>query len=173
MLVKVFYRFGPKIAGKKIGETEYLISAIPLGGYVKMYGEHKEDEIKEELRQKAFTSKKLYQKSLIVFAGPLFNYIFAVLLFWIVFLYGVPTFKPVIGELSDNMPAKTAGLMPRDEIISINGTPVKSWDEMAMIIRDNPGKPLIIGYKRNGVVSTVQVTPVKAPSKNIFGETIE
>jgi len=103
--------FGPKIAGKKIGETEYLISAIPLGGYVKMYGEHKEDEIKEELRQKAFTSKKLYQKSLIVFAGPLFNYIFAVLLFWIVFLYGVPTFKPVIGELSDNMPAKTAGLM--------------------------------------------------------------
>jgi len=98
--------FGPKIAGKKIGETEYLISAIPLGGYVKMYGEHKEDEIKEELRQKAFTSKKLYQKSLIVFAGPLFNYIFAVLLFWIVFLYGVPTFKPVIGELSDNMPAK-------------------------------------------------------------------
>lgn len=165
--------FGPKVAGKKIGETEYLISAIPLGGYVKMYGEHKEDEIKEELRQKAFTSKKLYEKSLIVFAGPLFNYLFAVVLFWIVFLYGVPTFKPVIGQLSDNMPAKMAGLMPKDEIISINGMPVKTWDEMAVAIRDNPGRPLIIDYKRNGVVSTVQVTPVKSPSKNIFGETIE
>lgn len=165
--------FGPKLFGKRIGDTEYLICAIPLGGYVKMYGEQSDEPLDESLKDRAFNNKKLYQKSLIVFAGPLFNYILAVFLFWIVFIKGVPSLKPVIGELSENMPAKIAGLQVGDEIVSINGFTIKSWDEMADFIKKSPGKPLDIVYKRGDKTFNIQITPQKSPSKNIFGESIE
>ncbi|MCA1932797.1 MAG: RIP metalloprotease RseP [Calditerrivibrio sp.] len=165
--------FGPKLFGKKIGDTEYLICAIPLGGYVKMYGEHSDESVDEALRDRAFNNKKLYQKSLIVFAGPLFNYMLAVFLFWIVFLKGVPSLKPVIGELTENMPAKVAGLQAGDEIVSINGFAIKSWDDMADLIKKSPGKPIDIVYKRGDQTVNIQITPQRSQSKNIFGENVE
>ncbi|MEF3255704.1 MAG: RIP metalloprotease RseP [Deferribacterales bacterium] len=165
--------FGPKIFGKKIGETEYQLSVIPLGGYVKMYGEQPDDEIEPTLMEKSFKNKNLWQKSLIVFAGPLFNYLLAIFLFWIVFLKGVPVLKPVIGNVNENMPAKLAGLEKGDTIIKINGIDIKTWDDMATIIKSSPNKPLNITFKRGEDIKEVTITPKISTSKNIFGEDIE
>ncbi|MCX8084303.1 MAG: RIP metalloprotease RseP [Calditerrivibrio sp.] len=164
--------FGPKVFGKKIGETEYLISAVPLGGYVKMYGEHLDEDIRHELKERAFSNKKLYQKSLIVFAGPFFNYLFAVLLFLIVYMVGIPSLKPIIGEVQPGMPAAAVGITKGDQIIKINDVTITSWDEMAKIIKESADKRLIIEIKRGDQILIKQVTPVNSKSKNIFGEEI-
>ncbi|MGC8769515.1 RIP metalloprotease RseP [Calditerrivibrio sp.] len=164
--------FGPKVFGKKIGETEYLLSAVPLGGYVKMYGENPDETVQDSLKDKAFSNKKLYQKSLIVFAGPLFNYLFAILLFWIVFNLGIHTLKPVIGEVQKDMPAAKADIKSGDAILSINGLEIKSWDDMARIIKVSVNKPLLIKIKRGEDILEKTVTPQTAKSKNIFGEDI-
>ncbi len=164
--------FGPKLFSKKYGETEYLISAIPLGGYVKMYGEHPDEVVQEDLKEKSFSNKKLYQKSLIVFAGPLFNYLFAILLFWVVFVVGIPTLKPVIGEIQPDMPASMAGLQKGDVVVRINGTDIHSWDEMAKIIKNSANKPLSIQIKRGEQLIEKSITPISSKSKNLFGEEI-
>jgi len=164
--------FGPKILGKKYGETEYLISTIPLGGYVKMYGENPDEPVLEELKDRAFNNKKLYQKALIVFAGPFFNYLFAIFLFWIVFIYGIPTLKPVVGELQPTMPAALAGLQKGDIITNIDDKKITSWDEMSKIIKDNANKPLKISIKRGDQLLEKIVTPAAVKSKNLFGEEI-
>lgn len=164
--------FGPKVFGRKIGETEYLLSVVPLGGYVKMYGENPDETVRDSLKDKAFSHKKLYQKSLIVFAGPLFNYLFAIFLFWIVFNLGIHTLKPVIGEVQKDMPAAKADIKSGDVVLSINGLEIKSWDDMASIIKVSANKPLMIKIKRGEDILEKTVTPQTVKSKNIFGEDI-
>jgi len=118
-VLKFSIGFGPKVIGKRIGETEYLISPIPFGGYVKMYGEEVGDEIIDEKR--SFKHQPVYKKIFIVLAGPLFNIFSAVFLFWIIFVIGVPVLKPIIGEVMEGSPAYKAGLKSGDTIVEIEG----------------------------------------------------
>lgn len=164
--------FGPKVYGRKIGETEYLLSAVPLGGYVKMYGENPDETVQDDLKDRSFSHKKLYQKSLIVFAGPFFNYLFAIVLFWFVFMLGIHTLKPVIGEVQKDMPAAMADIKSGDVVVNINGLEIRSWDDMAKIIKVNANKQLIIKIKRGEEILEKTVTPQTVKSKNIFGEEI-
>ena len=90
-VTKFSFGFGPKLVGIQRGETEYLISAIPLGGYVKLVGENDGDEVSPEEREKAFYQKPVWVKMAVVAAGPIGNLLFAFLVFWVVFLGGVPT----------------------------------------------------------------------------------
>ena len=85
-VLKFSLGFGRKLVGRKWGETEYLISAFPLGGYVKMYGEQPGEEIAEEDKAVSFSHKSVGQRFWIVFGGPLFNLLFALLVFWLMFL---------------------------------------------------------------------------------------
>lgn len=165
--------FGPSLFSKKIGETVYCVSAIPLGGYVKMYGEDPTAEISPEMKEKAFSQKTLWQRSLIVFAGPLFNIFLAVKLFAIINFFGTPMLLPIIKTVQPDMPAIEAGIKSGDRILAIDGKEIKYWDEMSGIIKKNPGKVLMFSVKRGDEILSFQITPKLSESKNIFGEKIQ
>lgn len=166
--------FGPKIWSVKRGITDYRISAIPLGGYVKMMGESSEEEIAPEDIHLSFTHKKLYQKAMIVAAGPIFNLLLAWFVFWaLIFSNGRTSLKPVLGEIEQDSPAHAAGLMSGDEIISVDGVDVKTWDEMDKIIEGSNGKNLVLTYSRKGSKFTASVKPSLYPGKNDLGEKVD
>lgn len=169
-VLKFSIGFGPKILGKKIGETEYLLSAVPLGGYVKMYGEDVQGEIIEKKR--SFKHQPVYKKIFIVFTGPLFNIVSAVLLFWIIFIHGIPVLKPTVGEVLQNSPALYAGLKQGDKVLEIDGKKISKWFDMAQLIQQSPDKPLNFKVERNGEIIQFTITPEKKESKNIFGEKV-
>jgi len=170
-VLKFSIGFGPKVIGKRIGETEYLISAIPLGGYVKMYGEEVGDEIIDEKR--SFKHQPVYKKIFIVLAGPLFNIFSAVFLFWIIFVIGVPVLKPIIGEVMKGSPAYKAGLKSGDTIVEIQGQKITNWFDMAQFIQQNPNRELIFKIQRNNEIFQLPIIPQARESKNIFGEKID
>ncbi|MFC1830082.1 RIP metalloprotease RseP [Thermodesulfobacteriota bacterium] len=166
--------FGPKVFGKKIGMTEYLISSIPLGGYVKMVGEEPDAEIDPADIPISFTHKHVLKRILIVAAGPLSNLLLAVVIFFGFFqIYGTFLLKPVVGEVRKGAPAERAGFIKGDEIIFIDETPVSSWEEMAKIITESNGKRLSTRVRRGESEIALSVTPELTTDKNIFGEDIE
>jgi regulator of sigma E protease len=169
-VLKFSLGFGPKLVGKKYGETEYLISAVPLGGYVKMLGEMPGDELKEEEKQFAFNNQAVWKRFIIVFCGPLFNLLFAAAIFFFTFVNGIPVLIPEIGSVMQGTPAEKAGLVKGDRIVGINGTAIRQWDEMTEVIHKNPGKPLGLTIRRNGTTFHVSITPEKTRVKDIFGE---
>ncbi len=152
--------FGPRIVGKKIGDTDYRLSAIPLGGYVRMMGDDPSQQPTEEERPYSFLSQKNWKKIVIVGAGPLFNLIFAIIVLWLVFLAGVPVIDPVLGELKKGYPAEAAGLQQGDRILSVNGVPVKEWESLAKTISGSGGRPLEFRVQRDDKEMTVLVTPI-------------
>ena len=169
-VLKFSLGFGPKIIGKKYGDTEYLISSIPLGGYVKMVGETSETELTEEEKPFAFNLQPVWKRFVIIFCGPLFNILFAALIFFFSFLHGLPILVPEIGDVMANTPAQKAGLLKGDRIVGIQGSPIQQWDAMTDLIHKNPGKPLNLEIARGDRTFQVTVTPERRKLKNIFGE---
>ncbi len=166
--------FGPKIAGRKVGMTDYRISAIPLGGYVKMVGEEPDAEIAPEDIHLSFTHKHVFKRIVIVAAGPLFNFFLAVAIFIGFFqVYGTYTVKPIVGEVSENMPAEKAGIKKGDIITAINGLVVESWTDMAGFITESNGKNLTLSIRRGESELDIDLKPASMPSKNMFGEDIK
>jgi regulator of sigma E protease len=164
--------FGPKIFAKTFGETEYRISAFPLGGYVKMVGENKDDELPEEDAHRSFMAKAPLQRMVIVAAGPCFNLIFAYLIFVVVCMIGIPTSTTKIGEVMKDKPAARAGLREGDRVKSINGKPVSRWNDLAQLITESGGKPLALTVEREGKTFVVQVTPEMRTAKNLLGDMV-
>jgi regulator of sigma E protease len=164
--------FGPKVVGAKYGETEYLISAFPLGGYVKMLGESpgEEEELGEEDKRRAFNRQLLWKRFLIVFAGPFFNVLFAAVVFMFIFLAGIPVLEPVVGEVMEDSPALRAGLAVGDRITGIEDTEISEWSQMTDIIYESPEKELTFRISRAGEVFGIRITPERKLVKDIFGE---
>ena len=129
--------FGPKMFGfvSKKTQTEYVVAAIPLGGYVRMLDEAR-DEVSERLQPFAFNRKPLYQRTAIVAAGPLANFLLAVLLFWCVFLIGTEGMRPVVGTVVKDSIAERAGFQIGDEIVSINGRRNQIWEQHRLYMLD-------------------------------------
>ncbi len=178
-VLKFSLGFGPKIIGKKIGDTEYLISAIPLGGYVKPLGEEIGEEIDEADKQMAFNYQPAWKRVAIVIAGPVFNLVLAFLIFTIFLGMKLPVAIPnldsittTIENVSEGSPAGEAGLKGNDTIVSINGSPVHDWNEMAEMFSNNPGKELKLKVRRDEGVIDVTVTPKPETVKNEKGEDI-
>ncbi len=165
--------FGPKLLGKKVGETQYQISMVPLGGYVKMIGEEPGEKIPPELLARSFTAQSVKSRMGIVFAGVFFNYLFAVLAFIIIFMVGMPTLLPEVGDVKPDYPAFQAGLQKGDRILDINGTAVKKWDDLARMIHDSGGRPLLLTVERDRKTFPVSVIPQTLAQKNLFGEDIQ
>ncbi|MBF0102966.1 MAG: RIP metalloprotease RseP [Desulfobacterales bacterium] len=166
--------FGPKIFGKTVGITDYRLSAIPLGGYVKMVGEEPGQDIEPENIPFSFTHKPVYQRMVIVAAGPLFNLLLALLLFLGVFQWtGLIVYKPCVKEVEKESPADISGLQKGDLIVFIDDKPVESWDDMASMITSSNGKLLSITYMRGDQQKTVQLQPKVRAGKNIFGESVD
>ncbi len=161
ILVYTFsFGFGPKLFGFKWGETEYVVSLLPLGGYVKMAGEDKEEDENVPENRK-FNTKPIWIRALIVVAGPFMNFILAIVIFSLLFMsYGVPSVQPIIDKVIEGGPAYIAGIQPGDKIIEINGKKVTLPEEIARIVNESLGKKLKITVERNGKYLTFEVTPI-------------
>lgn len=169
-VLKFSLGFGPKLIGKKIGETEYLISYIPFGGYVKMLGETQEDELTEEEKLFAYNHQPVWKRFMIVFSGPLFNILFALIIFFFIFMSGFPVLTPEIGSIVPDSPAQTVGLKEGDRILKINGLDIKQWDEMTKIIHNSPEVPLNLKIQRDNKTLDVKIIPERKKIKDFFGE---
>ncbi len=165
---KFSFGFGPKLFSVKNGDTEYLISAIPLGGYIKMAG----DEPGESLTGKSFEflSRSIWERFLVIFAGPILNYILAFLIFSIIFMFGSPTLTTEVGSLLKDYPAEMSGLNIGDKVIKVDGRDVKYWEEMTEIIRKHLEGPIRLTIEKNGKVSDVEIQPIIRDVKDIFGK---
>jgi regulator of sigma E protease len=121
--------FGKPLWIKKAGrdQTEYVIASIPLGGYVKMLDE-REGEVATEDIDRAFNRKSVWRRFAIVAAGPAFNFIFAIVAYYLIYLAGVAGIKPMVGEVTNPSPAYSAGIKKQDTILSINGAETISWE---------------------------------------------
>lgn len=176
-VLKFSLGFGPRIAGKTIGETEYVISAFPLGGFVKMFGENPDErELTKEEKAVSFAHKSVYQRFGIVFAGPLFNLLFSVFLFFMVFAFaGVPTSTDTtaIGKITEASPAEKSGLQPGDIIVEIDSMPTEKWLDVLEAVKNSEGKEIAITVLRGSEERTFSVTPAIDAVKNVFGEEVE
>lgn len=164
--------FGPKILSKKIGPTEYCISIIPLGGYVRMLGDDPNEEIPEEERARSFLSQPVRNKIAVVIAGPLFNLLMAFVIFWGVFMAGLPVLSPVVGEVQEDSAAKKGGLQTEDRVLSIEGQAIMEWEEIRSTLQEKGGSPLGFVIERHGDRIDLTITPVKKETTNVFGDPI-
>jgi regulator of sigma E protease len=175
--------FGPVLFSKKYGETEYALSAIPFGGFVKMLGENPDgdeaaegEEVEEVVPlteaelARSFAHKPIWKRFFIVIMGPVFNIAFAVFLYWAIFMAGFPTLTTELGQIAEGTPAATASLKEGDLIISIDGEVVPDWFKMTEIIRDNPETEMLFVIERDGNRLEKTITPVSFDGKSIFGE---
>lgn len=174
-VLKFSLGFGKKLISRQWGETEYLISAFPLGGYVKMYGEQAEEEVQAAERHRSFSHKTVWQRFGIVFGGPLFNLLFAVLLFFTMFVVagmpeGVDSTK--VGEIHSGSVAEQVGLKTGDEIRRINGQAVTAWEQVSNAIKDSQGQPVTLEVLRKEQVLQFTAQPTMQEIKNIFGEVV-
>lgn len=175
-VLKFSLGFGGKLVGRKWGETEYLISAFPLGGYVKMFGEHQVDEEMEPEEQlRSFSHKAVWQRFCIVAGGPIFNLLFAVFLFFgMFFVVGLPEAIDTteIGKISPDSAAEQIGILPGDTVRKINGQETLSWIQVSDLIRESGGAEIELVVERQGVMVTFKVVPNMEPVKDIFGEKV-
>jgi regulator of sigma E protease len=165
------FGFGPKLVGIRRGETEYRISAVPLGGYVKLVGESEGEDVSPEQRERSFLLKPVWVKMAVVLAGPLGNLLFAVLAFWVLFLGGVPTLTAKIGDVLPESPAAEAGLRKGDVVVRIDGKAVEAWEDLASGIRESGAeRPVHLVVRRDGEEFPVTVVPELREGTTIFGE---
>jgi regulator of sigma E protease len=132
------------------GETEWVLSAIPLGGYVKMLDE-REGEVAAHELDRAFNRKPVWQRMAVVAAGPAFNLLLAVILYFALFTHGIADLKPRLGDVPAGTPAAQADFQPHETLLSINGTPMQGWDEVVW--------RLVVLSLRHGPVEIVGRTP--------------
>ena len=148
------------------GGTEYVLSALPLGGYVKMAGEHRHEQTHAP---EEFLSKPAGVRAGIVLAGPVVNHLVSILTLWVVLVTGYPEMLPAIGRVVDGMPATQAGILVGDRIRAVNGQPIRTWDELTEQVHRSAGQPLALLVERGGQTLTVAVTPVAKTLTDPFG----
>jgi len=172
-VLKFSLGFGPRLISKKIGETEYVLSAIPLGGYVKMLGESENGEdLPQEDKKRSFQEQTALRKIAIVAAGPLTNFLFAIIAFAVVYAAGVPVSTSRIGDVQKDGAAFEAGMRSGDDIIAINDMEISRWSELVSAISESNGEALTVVVERGNKNFDLSVVPKLIKAKNIFGEEI-
>jgi regulator of sigma E protease len=161
--------FGTRIATKRIGETEWSLSLIPLGGYVRMKGQDDTDPKKTSYDFDSYNSKTPLQRMLISLAGPFANFLLAFFLYLAVSNIGVPTPLANIGKLIENSPAQKAGIELEDTITDINGIPIKYWKEITEQIGQDEQNHHITILRDNQYLD-LSITPKMMETENMFGE---
>jgi regulator of sigma E protease len=176
-VLKFSLGFGPRLFGRTIGETEYVVSAFPLGGFVKMFGENPDEQnVAEADKMASFAHKAAWQRFLIVFAGPVFNLLFAVVLFFMVFFFlGIPGAGEGtrVGKVNDKSPAAQAGMIDGDLILRIDERETLVWQDVLDGVKNSNGNAITMVVQRNGEKLSLTVQPAMDTVKNVFGEEVE
>lgn len=176
-VLKFSLGFGPRLCGKVLGDTEYIISAIPLGGYVKMFGENPDEQnVSAEHRAVSFAHKTVWQRFGIIFAGPAFNFLFTLVLFFFLFLFnGVPESVDTtrVGAVNEHSPAAAGGMLANDVIVEINGTITERWLDVLEGVKNSGGETISMVVLREGEEVKLELTPEIDTVKNIYGEEVE
>ena len=166
--------FGRRLIGKKIGKdkTDYKICVLPLGGYVKMLDE-REGKVKDFEKNRSFNNQTLLKRSIIVFSGPLFNFILAIFFYFLIFLSGYSGFKPSVGSLINNSVAENIGVIEGDIISSVNSKNVMTWSDAILQTIKNASEKKNIDLeviRNNEVIKLKEIDykKINFDSKNIF-----
>ena len=163
--------FGKKLICKQYGETNYCLSAIPLGGYVQMKGQDDSDPSLKSNDPDSYTSKTPFQRILILLGGPFFNILLAFLIYLGIASTGWKKLAPEVGEVLPNSSAVNI-LKKDDNILKINKYKIQTWNDIKYAI-DNSTTPLILTIKRGNKILSLKLNPKITATKNIFGENIK
>jgi regulator of sigma E protease len=162
--------FGPVLLRWRGKETEYCLSAIPMGGYVKMLGEESPLEGGTDMAydpKKAFALKPLWARFLIVFAGPGMNFVLAAFIVaFVLATAGRPVWAPTTGRVTENSPAAAAGLRSGDVIIAVDGQPVTYWEDVDRAVAASEGRPLELTIKRGDATQKISATPQQTTTQD-------
>lgn len=161
--------FGPSLVKVPFKGTDFLICLVPFGGYVKLAGDNRDEW---QGKEDEFFSQSIGRRALIIFAGPLFNYLLAILAFWFTFIIGYPTFGTRIGGILDDSPAQRLGLQVADEIVSVNGKRVNDWHTLTTLIRRS-SQDIQLEVEREGKIINIIVSPQEKELPNIFGKKVK
>ncbi len=165
--------FGPRLLGKEVGDTDYRISAFPLGGYVKMLGESGEEEIPEDLEPVSFSHQPLRRRFAVVAAGPGSNLLLAVFLYALIFaFFGLTKTTTDIGSVTPDSPAEAAGLQAEDKVLEVNGVEVQEWSDLSELIQESGGNSVQLKLQRRDKIFTVELTPEIKKTQTILGEEV-
>jgi regulator of sigma E protease len=159
-VLKFSLGFGPRIAGFSRGGTEYVIAAVPLGGYVRMLGETPHDEVSREEESHAFNAQPVWKRVVIVFAGPMMNLIFPLLLYFVVFLGTTKLSPAIVGDVFPGQPAD-GKLLPGDRIVAIDGEPIETFYDLTRVVGPQAGRTLRFEVQRGEERFTTPITPEK------------
>jgi regulator of sigma E protease len=163
--------FGKKLICKKFGDTNWCLSAIPLGGYVQMKGQDDTNPTLKNYDKDSYMSKTPLQKIAILLGGPGFNILFAFLIYLFVSFYGWQKLAPEVGQILPNSPAVNI-LHKNDIIVKIGNYKITTWDDIKKAV-DNSPIPFHLIVKRNNKLLQFNITPKIMQTKNIFGETVK
>jgi regulator of sigma E protease len=157
--------FGKRLWGFQRGETEYRVSAVPLGGYVRLGGENAEESTGDP---REFQSKPRWQRVLVYLAGPAMNVVLAIVLFAALFMVGIevmnlPDMPPIVGGVEEGSSAAQAGLQRGDRIAAVNGEAVDNWQQVLMALLTSPDRPLRLSVERGQRTFEATVTPKRMP----------
>jgi regulator of sigma E protease len=162
--------FGPTLWKKQLGETELRLSAVPLGGYVKLLGDEGDSELSVQDRARALPRQAPWKRFLIFFGGPLFNFILAVMVFMAILMIGEPQLASVAGRVVRNSPAEQAGLRSGDRIVAVNGEPVQKFEDLAQKVSELPGTKVDLEVRRDSRALHVSVVPAGQEGFSVYGE---
>lgn len=158
-VVRFSLGFGPRLIGFRWGETDYRISLLPLGGYVKMAGDDPTEALDVPDRGRGYLEQSPYKRILIALAGPGFNLLFPILAYFVVFSLQGQGIAPHVGTVVPGMPAAEAGLQPGDRIVEVEGEPVYGFQDLTRLVAPAAGRPLQIVVERDGSKQTFTITP--------------
>ncbi len=163
--------FGPRLLGFTYGETEYVVCVLPLGGYVQMHGHTFEsmEDIDDADRERALMAQPVWQRSLIALAGPAFNILLPLVIYFGATLMMAKAPPAVVGQVLPDTPAAEAGLKAGDEIVDIEGEPIRYWHEMTEIVKGAYGETLQVKVRRGDTTETLQIEPEKKTSTDFMG----
>jgi len=162
--------FGKKIFCKKIKDTNWCISAVPLGGYVKMKGQDDTDPTLKSNDPDSYTSKTPWQRILILLGGPGFNFLLAFIIYYFIAITGWYKLAPVVGKTIPNTPAYKV-LKSGDIILNVNNHTIQTWDDIPKYI--NKSKNVVLTIKRKNKILKIELKPKLEIEKNIFNEKIK
>ncbi len=154
--------FGPALLRRRVGETEYVIAALPLGGYVKMLGEQPGETLPDEERARAFNHQPVWRRVAIASAGPAMNLVFPIAVLAIVYMIGVPTPTTLVGGVAPESPAARAGLEPGDRIVTVEGREIWRWRELSDALAERKTGAIALEVERAGERRSVELTPEQA-----------